>query len=544
MPRLRTLFSAARPVVVDASGVTLPGSFDEPIDLVLNGHRAWSFNPAQDGVPRGSGTYVAWPAALRHRLRGVAAVSVVPHRDGALPLLQETVEFDDSREALELVDDLGHPLSVDKGGRLQRTFDRFVQEAREELVEATRKVLHDLNHRCDTTAYLAYGCLLGAIRDGHMIGHDSDSDVAFLSRHTHPFDIIRESRRIESRMRELGWRVVRLSAANFKVWVPLPGGKRAGVDVFGSFHVGDRFHLTGSLRGTLPLGAIVPLGEVVLEGVPLPAPADPEALLAFSYGPRWRTPDPSFRFLHPPENVAIMSAWLRTTRRRQHTWEHVYRSIERIPREESLFARWVHERLDPGSHVLELGAGTGRDTIYLTRQGHRVIGTDRASKALSYATRRARMEGLDIAFRSLNLESTHKLLLWGAQLANAESSYDVYARGVVDALHPDARPGLWRLCDMAGRRGGRTFLEFRTRASRNEPMHFGRHARTWARPQDLVAEIEGAGGTVTEQVVGRGLAPLGEEDPQICRLVVTWSSRRTTAAPGPTPTQRQPDGGL
>ena len=37
-----------------------------------------------------------------------------------------------------------------------------------------------------------YGCLLGAVRDGHMIGHDSDADVAYLCEYTHPFDIIRE----------------------------------------------------------------------------------------------------------------------------------------------------------------------------------------------------------------------------------------------------------------------------------------------------------------------------------------------------------------
>ena len=44
--------------------------------------------------------------------------------------------------------------------------------------------MHDLTEECGLDTYLMYGCLLGAIRDGHMIGHDSDADVAYLSAST------------------------------------------------------------------------------------------------------------------------------------------------------------------------------------------------------------------------------------------------------------------------------------------------------------------------------------------------------------------------
>jgi len=51
---------------------------------------------------------------------------------------------------------------------------------------------------------------------------------------------------------------------------------------------------------------------------------------------------------------------------------------------------------------------------------------------------------------------------------------------------------------------------------------FDRHQRTYADPDRIVAEIERHGGTVVERVEGRGLAPLGNENPIICRLVVSW----------------------
>jgi hypothetical protein len=86
-------------------------------------------------------------------------------------------------------------------------------------------------------------------------------------------------------MRRRGWKVVRMSAANFKVWAPLPNGKRAGVDVFGSFYIGDHFHVMATLRGRLDRDRVTPSGSIDLEGVELPASRDVEAFLAFTYGP-------------------------------------------------------------------------------------------------------------------------------------------------------------------------------------------------------------------------------------------------------------------
>ena len=214
----------------------------------------------------------------------------------------------------------------------------------------------DALERCCTTsprsaacdAYLMYGCLLGAVRDGHMIGHDSDADVAYLSAHTHPFDIIRECTAAIRTMKALGWKVVKMSGANFKVWVPLPDGRRCGIDVFGSFHVGERFYVTGSLTGTLDRSALLPFGTVTLEGREITAPARPEEVLAFTYGPNWRVPDPAFHFDHDPVDVRRMDAWFRAPRRRLRFWHDFYKSPDaaRVPKEPSPFAPWAQQRLD------------------------------------------------------------------------------------------------------------------------------------------------------------------------------------------------------
>ena len=507
---------------IDGRGIRLSHPYDGPLDVLIAGHRVWSFSTGRDAVRSGSGLFVAWPKPLAERLEGRAEVALVPHNGGDA-LFSGPIRFGRSSEPLRLVDDLGHPLSLDKGGRLQRTFDDFAEESRVELIAAARRVLYDLTDACGLDAYLCYGGLLGAARSGRMIGHDSDLDLAFLSRYTHPLDIIQETRAAERAMTARGWKVVRMSAANFKIWVPLPSGKRAGVDVFGSFHVADHFHITGSLRGRLDRDAIVPFGEIELEGVAFPAPADVPRFLEFTYGPGWRVPDPAFHFDHPEANVRRMSQWFRGTRNRLPHWQEFYKGAHTaVPSTPSAFATWARDRMEPGSPIVELGTGTGRDAVWFARQGHPVLASDYCSGARAAVAAAAREAEVRAAYRPINLESLKSSLVAAARIAHEPAPRHVYARGLVDALAPTGRLGLWRFCATAGRRGGLTFLEFRTPVSRHERTFFPHHQRTYADPSTIVAEIERHGGRVVERVEGRGLARLGKEDPMICRLVVTW----------------------
>lgn len=507
---------------IDGEGIRLDRSVDGPLDLRIGGRRVWSFTSHRDGIRSGNGVFVAWPRALVALLDGHAEVEVVPHRGGD-PVFAGTVRFGTSTDPLRLVDDLGSPLAVDRSGRLHRTFGDDADETRTELVAAARGVLDDLVDECGLDAYLGYGGLLGAARSGRTIGHDSDLDLAYLSRHTHPFDVIRECRAAERTMIRRGWQVVRMSAAGFKIWVPLPSGRQAGVDVFASFHVGDHFHVAGSLRGRLDRSALVPFGEIELEGVTFPAPADVAAFLAFTYGTRWRTPDPAFRFDHPPENVRRMAHWFRGTRNRLPHWQRFYKGTHLdVPAERSPFAAWAQERMEPGDPIVELGSGTGRDAIWFAQQGHPVTGSDFCGVARTVASTRAADAGMRIGFRGLNVESLHSSLVGAARIAHEPEPAHLYARGLVDAVAGTGRLGLWRFCALAGRRGGLTFLEFRTDESRTMPTYFDAHQRTFAPPELIVAEIERYGGRVLEQEIGRGLAPLGGEDPVVCRLVVSW----------------------
>lgn len=512
-----------RRFAVSSHGIRVPAGVQDVVDVRIAGERVWSINPRRERHRLGLRP-VPWPTALTPYLDGVADVSLVRHASGET-VHEQRVSFGTGTTPVSVVDASGHPVAVDKAGHLQRMFDRTDEDLTADVLDSVERVLRDLREACGLDAFLAFGCLLGAVRDGHVIGHDCDADVSYLSRHTHPFDIIRENRRTAETMKSLGWRITRMSAGDFKIWTRPGGGRRVGIDVFAAFHVDGRFFMVPSVSGDLPRTALLPVGEVTLEGRRIPAPAQPEALLETTYGPGWRVPDPSFEFEPSRATVRRLNGWLRNNRKHLRHWGDFYgsRAADRVPATPSPFATWVAGRLEPGQEVLDVGCGTGRDAVFLAEQGHRVTALDGSPRALQRSRRLAAERGVRIRPTPLNLNDLASALTSGARFAHAARPPEIYARFLLDGIEPDTRQTFWRWCRMVQRRGGTTYLEFRTWQGTLRARAFPFHYRTLLDPRHVVAEIERAGGTVVHRSIGTGLAAFDGEDPRICRLVARWS---------------------
>ena len=89
----------------------------------------------------------------------------------------------------------------------------------------------------------------------------------------------------------------------------------------------------------------------------------------------------------------------------------------------------THDRYDvkrPVEHVLDLGCGNGRHAIYLARQGLKAAGIDVSEQAIEWARAWAKREGLEIDFRTGNIE----------HLPFADNTFDVVvSHGVLDHVH-------------------------------------------------------------------------------------------------------------
>lgn len=514
-----------RPIAVDEDGLRIAVGLAGSMDVLFDGARVWSFDVSRDSVTRDGQPIVPWPELLQHYLDGVTELEVRDSATGEAHFRDE-IAFGASSRRIMLVDEQGHPVTVNKSGRLDQSFDQADAATRRTFVEAIQRVLTDAREVGGLNAFLAFGCLLGAVRDGKLIGHDTDADLAYLSPYTHPFDVIRESRRAERALRQRGWTIARMSAGDFKVWVELENGQRWGVDIFASFYVDDVYHVVPIRRGPLDRSVIEPLGSITLEGHEFLAPRDVERFLEFYYGPGWRTPDPSYKISHPRDVRRRFGPWLRGSRDQRRYWHEFYRfgGSRQVPEEPSSFAPWVERQIGTNQRVVDVGAGTGRDAVWFAARGHEVVALDFTQAALREVRRRAAANEVQVEARLVNLNILRSVLLEGARLAHASGDAHLYARFLLDSINDNTRQLFWRLATMAQRRGGLTFIEFRTARSRGEPTHFPQHRRSYPRLKRVQDEIASNGGTVVAQEVGRGLAPLGDEDPEVCRLAVRWRS--------------------
>ena len=303
---------------VDADGLLIGSQRDRLVDVTFDGRRIWSFWLMRDGEPVDDAVLLRWPKPLRPFLDGVTDLALSdPGSDTVL--FDETVHLGTASTRIDVVNPAGRPLAIDKSLKLVETFDTRDAAHVEPLLDAIEEVLGALAE-VGVRAFLAYGTALGAIRDGGLIGHDSDADLGYVSDHDHPVDVIRESFRIQRALTDMGYRVTRYSAIALKVHVLESDGLDRGLDVFGGFMRDGKLYLMGEIAVPFQRSWIYPLGTATLEGRVFPVPADEDRFLTATYGPRWRTPDPAYKFTTPASTIERFNGWFRGMRTGRAGW--------------------------------------------------------------------------------------------------------------------------------------------------------------------------------------------------------------------------------
>ena len=510
---------------VDGRGIALLAFDDRPVDVCFDGRRIWTLWTRRDteavgGLSASPVRRAAWPKPLTRYLDGQARITVLDSASERLYYDRELL-FGSGEGRIEIRDAQGAELGMDKSGKLVATFAGRAESDIAALIDATEAVVAALQET-GIEPFLAYGTLLGAVREGRVLGHDSDADLGYVSRFSNPVDVARESFRVQRGLAERGWDTYRYSGGAFRVNVT-EGGVTRGLDVFGGFHDRGRLHLMGEIGTEFERDWLYPLGTAVLEGRSMPVPAAPEKLLEATYGPGWKVPDPAFVFTTPERTVRALGSWFRGTQPGIRYWERHARSRPekgfRPPSRLAQRAAKTAARLD--ADVLDVGAGRGADSLWLARQGLTVTAYDYVPRALSDARRHAAREGLDMEVRHLNLTEWRSVFAEGARLAAHPRPRVVVARHVLDATSAFGRESLARLCSLALREGGQLLADLHVVEEDEVGEDLPADAPEWmlGRPQvdPLTTLLRGAGATevTVKQLPGRDLPTV--------RVVGTWT---------------------
>ncbi len=206
-------------------------------------------------------------------------------------------------------------------------------------------------------------------------------------------------------------------------------------------------------------------------------------------------------------------------------WDEFYASsrLRDVPEEPTKFARWVRKRIEPATRIVELGCGSGRDTLWFASKGYDVEAFDFASSAVARVRAAAAAFGRTIPVRELDL-SRHDDVHDAAQAVLAAGAPRVvYARFLLHSLDECGQAGLFQFAATVLRSGGLLFLEFRARQDEAGLHLFGDdHFRTYPKVEDVVAAIESHGGQVLKAKTRQGWAPYRTEDPFVTRVIARW----------------------
>ncbi len=392
------------------------------------------------------------------------------------------------------------------------------------LLNWSKNLTAEIKESTGVEIFLAYGALLGAVREGKLIGHDFDLDFAFLSPSAQKEEIANTATRVLGFLVRKGFKVDAESNGQFKAYAH-QSGVELKVEFFASWVENDKFYLYFAVKDAPIASSILPLGSISVEGVEFAAPHEPQALLAATYGKNWRIPDPGFKYELSSADWKPFSFLF--SRENANFWDSYYKELKdnlvwvEIP---SQFAIFTAGHLEGQQRVADLGCGNGRDGLYFAQIGHHVSFFDYSSEAIAVCKDRAKNANISNAnfsvFNVANIAQTESVAV-----QNGESFDCLYARFFLHAINEIAERNVLRFAAQVLKPKGRFFIECRTSEAGDPPedqffYENGKHYRRMVSIDSLVALAIDFGFTVEYSVVGHGMAKFRREDPRVLRVIL------------------------
>ncbi|UUZ58142.1 class I SAM-dependent methyltransferase [Nocardioides sp. B-3] len=440
---------------VDDDGLRFAATDDVLCNLSFDGRRIWSFWSVRDSSSFGaSERTIAWPERLTLHLVGVTQLSIALG-DGTT-VFDKEVRFGDDDRRLTVVGRDGAPLGIDMYGKLVKTFETKEAAELTPLLDALETVLGLLQEQ-GLEAFPAYGTLLGAVREGTFLGHDNDADVGYVSEHSHPIDVIRESHRVQRAVERRGYATSRHSGGAFKIDVPDADGSIRGLDVFGGFFSEGHLALLGEIWAPYRTRVDLPARHGHARRSSTARAGRSGAAAGGDLRAGLAGAGPGVPLREGPGRPAPVRRVVPRHAGEPRARDHRYGLARLLPPYQPPhdISRHLHEREDPDTWVLDVGCGRGRDVRWLAKQGRPAVGLDYSGVAMDFIKAKAAEQGWPAELRTMNLLELRHVLSWGALLQARPGRRTVLARHLIDSTSPYGVDNFWRLVSMVLESGER-----------------------------------------------------------------------------------------
>lgn len=404
-------------------------------------------------------------------------------------------------------------------GRLQvsKKLDTDWQARVMGLYGRVREILRD---RYGYDVFAIYGTLLGAVREGGVIGHDVDFDCAYVSAYT-------DGQRSAQQLQEIAFLLIErgfdVECKRTALHIHATDDPEARVDLFHLY-----FDATGTLQFPFGVAGTTEVSEQDWHGTTeidfcggrALVPANAEQLVEHIYGASWRSPKPGFKWSRDRtknDEAGLMPLSFGD----EVYWSNFYARTEFDSG--STFFELVDARPDMPGTVLDIGCGNGRDSYAFATAGRSVLGLDRSQVGVRHATAKAAEMGLSDRLRFAACDVSDQVAL-REHLSTAISASDgpvlFYLRFFLHSITEELQEQVLTVISDCARQGDVFAAEFRTDKDQTLPKTYGKHYRRYQNGPEFGAALgDRYGFKVVEEQQGTGLAPYQGEDPELYRVV-------------------------
>jgi SAM-dependent methyltransferase len=359
-----------------------------------------------------------------------------------------------------------------------------------------------------------YGSLLGAVREKGFIGHDHDFDCAYIAPYKDPQQVVQFACSVARHLMGKGYTV---TAKATTIYIAHSSCGNVHVDLFHLYFQDDDSLVCpfGSMTTGFKANDFIGVGTRPFHDFEVHTPEPAEPIVAFLYGPDWRTPNRGFNW-KLDRQFCCKKARFSEKMRNELYWDNYY-TITRNDAPSS-FQEFVAAQGLQFARVVEIGCGNGRDSLGFGRRGYPVIGCDLSTNAIGAATKRASSERLPCRYFASDVQHFSNIQ---DAVDNFRASETVlfYSRFFLHSLPDDILEGLLANLSASALPGDYVAFEFRTLYDQDNKKVFGGHYRNYIDPEFVRNKLLEGGFGITLWQHGNGLAQYKDENPYVCRII-------------------------